>query len=167
MKRRLIILRHAKSDWASGATSDHARPLNKRGRRTAPHVGETLEGLGWVPDLILSSDSLRTRMTVQGVLEGLSVAPPPAQFTRHLYHAGVDDVRRELPTVDAALETVLLVGHNPGWESMVAWLSGRHVIMKTSDFALLEGGGSTWGDAVAEPHAWKLMQFLKGRDIAG
>lgn len=166
MKRRLIVLRHAKSAWNTGAGTDHARPLNKRGLRTAPHVGEALASLGWLPGVVLSSDSLRTRMTVEGVAVGLGRELSP-RFTRHLYHAGVDEIRRELPTVDASVETVLLVGHNPGLEAAVAWFSGQYVVMKTADCALLEGHGESWEQAVREPQTWTLKEFMRGRDLDG
>ena len=64
MAKRLLVTRHAKSSWKSGEDSDHARPLNKRGRRDAPRVAAHLVGLGWVPEQVLSSDSQRTRETL-------------------------------------------------------------------------------------------------------
>jgi len=65
MSKRLIIMRHAKSSWTSGAATDHQRPLNKRGRRDAPRIGARLQHLGWLPDLVIASDSERTRETWQ------------------------------------------------------------------------------------------------------
>ncbi|TNE89530.1 MAG: histidine phosphatase family protein [Deltaproteobacteria bacterium] len=164
MMRRIAVLRHAKSSWSSGAGTDHARPLNERGLRTAPLVGEALRDRGWVPDLILSSDSLRTQMTVEGVLRGFG-RKIPTQFTGQLYHAGVDQVRRLLPEVPDHVETVLLVGHNPGWESVVGWFSGEYVIMKTADCGLLVGQGESWERAVAEPGNFALEEFLRAREI--
>lgn len=164
MKRRLALLRHAKSSWSSGASADHARPLNERGRRTAPLVGEWLAREGWAPDHVLSSDSLRTRMTVEGVLEGLG-RPVPTTFTGLLYHAGVDAVRRTVPELPEAHGTVLLVGHNPGWESVCAWLCGEGHGFRTGDCALLEGHGATWEEAVADPGAWTLRNFLRSRSL--
>ena len=69
MHRRLIIMRHAKSSWTSGALSDHERPLNARGIRDAPRVGAALVKRGWLPQLVLSSDSERTRETFAGMSE--------------------------------------------------------------------------------------------------
>ena len=45
MGKRIIIMRHAKSSWTSGASTDHLRPLNKRGRRDAPRIGARLQEL--------------------------------------------------------------------------------------------------------------------------
>ncbi len=77
MTMRLIIMRHAKSDWNSGAASDHARPLNKRGRRDAPRVANRLGELGWQPDYVISSDSRRTRETLELMLPHLNHGSDP------------------------------------------------------------------------------------------
>ena len=72
MTRRLILMRHAKSDWGTG-DDDHDRPLNARGRGDAPRVGEALRELGWVPDLVVLSDSART--TVRSWLTKTKAVP--------------------------------------------------------------------------------------------
>ena len=82
--RRLIVMRHAKSSWASGAQSDHQRPLNDRGRCDAPRVATALVDANWLPDLILSSDAQRTRETY----DGMAVSFPgeiPVQFLSSFY----------------------------------------------------------------------------------
>jgi phosphohistidine phosphatase len=89
-KRRLILLRHAKSDWHAGADSDHERPLSARGRDDAPRVGERLSELGWVPEVVWSSDATRTRQTwdrMQPALSAALPARPEVVFTPDLYLA--------------------------------------------------------------------------------
>ena len=66
MRRRLIVLRHAKSAWDTDAATDHERPLNKRGRRDALRVAEKIAKLGWQPEQVISSDAERTRETWKG-----------------------------------------------------------------------------------------------------
>ena len=68
-KPRLILLRHAKSDWYSGALSDHDRPLNGRGMRDAPRVGRWIDANGYTPTVVLCSSALRTRQTLDGVAD--------------------------------------------------------------------------------------------------
>ena len=60
---RLILMRHAKSSWTEVGLTDHQRPLNARGRRDAPRMAAALHDLDMAPDLVLSSDSVRTRAT--------------------------------------------------------------------------------------------------------
>ncbi len=103
----LILTRHAKSAWNTDAPSDHARPLNKRGRRSAGALGQWLRDQELLPDQLLSSSAQRTRETWE--LMELEAA---ATFTERLYHATPEiilDVLRE-----ATKPTVLLLGHNPG-----------------------------------------------------
>ena len=164
MERRLVVMRHAKSSWSSGAPTDHARPLNKRGRRDAPKVGEFLATTGWAPDLVLSSDSLRTRETWECLEPTLGAVDPI--FLGTLYHAGIDALRREIPDrATDAHQTVLVLGHNPGWENAVNWLTGRPTRLKTADAALLVGEGPTWAEALAEPMGWTMARFVRSRAL--
>ena len=103
----LILTRHAKSAWNTDAPSDHARPLNKRGRRSAGALGQWLRDQDLCPDQVLSSSAQRTRETWE--LMELEAA---TTFTERLYHATPEiilDVLRE-----ANRPTVLLLAHNPG-----------------------------------------------------
>ena len=162
MRRRLIVMRHAKSSWDSDAQQDHARPLNNRGRRDVPRVAERLVELAWVPQYVLSSDSQRTRETcsllVQSWEEGIEV-----ECLQSLYHAGVASLKQELPRISDEVEMLLVVGHNPGWEEVVRQLSGEVVTMKTATAALLEGECENWADAFRNP--WSLSDVIYPRDL--
>ena len=59
---RLLLLRHAKSDWPDGV-DDHDRPLAERGRRAGPLMARYMTGEGLIPDLALISTARRTRET--------------------------------------------------------------------------------------------------------
>ncbi len=164
MHRRLIVMRHAKSSWSSEAVTDHERPLNDRGRRDAPNVGVRLVQLRWHPEWVLSSDSLRTRETFGGMLEAFD-EEPPVHFTRALYHAGIAEVRREAFLVPDEIQTLLLLGHNPGWEEIVSVLAAEDVILKTASAALLEGPRDSWSGALRGHAGWQLKDVLLARDL--
>ena len=100
-------MRHAKSDW-SAQGDDHARPLNKRGVKSAPAMGNWLREEGWTPGEVLCSTATRTRQT----LDLLGLADTPTRFERGLYLAEAGDMIALLQTAEA--DTVLLVGHNHG-----------------------------------------------------
>lgn len=104
--RRLILMRHAKSDWQSGV-EDHDRPLNERGRKSAKLLGRWLRDAGYQPDAALISSAMRTVETF-GRLD-LDCA---VRTTRELYLADVEQMLTELRGETA--ETVLMLGHNPG-----------------------------------------------------
>ena len=105
--KTLILMRHAKSDWTSGIDSDHARPLNPRGRASALALGDWLRDKSWLPDEVLCSSALRTRETLEGL--GLEA---PVRFLDVLYHAGPEVMQETLKAAQG--DTVLLIGHNPG-----------------------------------------------------
>src|SRR5260370_42359004 len=128
--KRLIVQRHAKSDWEAGATSDHERPLNERGRREAPSVGARLVELSAVPELALVSDATRTRETWDRI-KG-SFARTKMELEPSFYLAGLDAVRERVARVDDEIETVLVLGHNPGWEELASALAGKRVELKTA-----------------------------------
>ena len=163
MTRRLIVMRHAKSSWDSAARSDHDRVLSGRGRRDAPRVGAALVEGGWIPDLVLSSDSQRTRET----FAGLSKAFPSkveACFLPSFYHDGPGAVQAELPGVPEHVACLLVLGHNPGWESLVEWLSGEDIVMKTATAALLAMDLGDWSESI-QPGKWNLKGVIYPREL--
>ncbi|KAG8494343.1 hypothetical protein CXB51_012087 [Gossypium anomalum] len=112
--RRLILLRHAKSSWQHPSLRDHDRPLSKTGRVDAVAVSRKLERMGWIPQLILCSDALRTRETLnimqeeaRGFLEAevhfissyYSIAAMDGQTAEHLQRTICQYSRDELFTI--------------------------------------------------------------------
>jgi phosphohistidine phosphatase len=161
--RYLTVMRHAKSAWSAGFTNDHARPLNARGRRDAPRIAAELVQRQWEPELVLGSDSARTRETWARMADQLPEAA--ACFTPELYHAGVDPVRRLLQALPSNRTRVLLLGHNPGFEDVVDWLAGHTVRLTTANAALLQAEGPSWADAL-EPGAWTLHTVLRPKELS-
>ena len=109
--RRLILLRHAKSDWPD--VPDQDRPLAKRGQRDAPVIGRWLRDHGYQPDTVICSAARRTRQTWELVARELG-GSPSVTFEPRAYAANAMTLLylvRELP---AASRAALLVGHNPG-----------------------------------------------------
>jgi phosphohistidine phosphatase len=109
--RRLVLLRHAKSDWPD--VPDRDRPLAKRGRRDAPVIGRWLREQGYVPDTVVCSVARRTRQTWELLAPELG-GSPSVRFEPRAYAASAMTLLylvRELP---AQSLTALLIGHNPG-----------------------------------------------------
>jgi phosphohistidine phosphatase len=162
--KRLVVMRHAKSDWSSGAKTDHARPLNERGRREAPITAARLAELGWAPERVCSSDSQRTRETLELALPHWPDAV--VSFHHELYFAGAEVVRELGASQPDELSTWLVLGHNPGWEELVEELSGRSIALKTSCAALLVSDARTWAGAFAPDRGWQLQGVLSPKDRA-
>jgi len=127
MPRELLILRHAKSDWESGAASDFDRPLAKRGEKDAPRVGEWLYREGIVPDLVISSPAERARQTALEVCKSMDYKKKEIVWDGHIYAAGVEDLLAVLARCPSDASTVLLIGHNPGLEDLLLFLAGDEV----------------------------------------
>lgn len=147
-ERTLILLRHAKSDW-SGEPADMARPLSNRGRRQAPEAGRWLATSIDRIDLAVVSPANRAHSTWDLVSAELEL-PPPARIDRRVYAASDSDLLALVRELSDDVDTVLLVGHNPGIEDLVSLLTGESVAMPTSAIAVIEMTGS-WSTAGHSP----------------
>jgi len=165
--KRLILLRHAKSSWKSDAASDHERPLNGRGRHDAPRIGQELDNRGWWPEQIFSSDSVRTRQTVDRLFEHRSATADetPIDFLPDLYHGSVADCTSAIAAADRLTQTLMLVGHNPGMEDLYHWLVGEGETITTCNAALLHVAAESWEDAAAMPGEWLCEQILRPKEL--
>jgi phosphohistidine phosphatase len=113
--KTLTILRHAKSSWQDSSLADHDRPLNKRGQRDAPVMGERTQQAGIRPSLILSSPAVRAWTTAKLVAKEISYPIEFLQRDERLYHAGVRRIIEVLAEQDVAFNSIMIVGHNPGF----------------------------------------------------
>ncbi|MET7294623.1 histidine phosphatase family protein [Streptomyces griseoloalbus] len=151
--RRLVVLRHAKSAWPEGV-ADHERPLAPRGRRDAPAAGRALAEADCLPGLALCSTAVRARRTWE-LAAAQWGTPPPVRHDRRLYHAGVPELLAVVHEVPGEVETLLLIGHNPGLEALVLTLAGDGLDdtldrvrekFPTSAIAVLSWRGADWRD---------------------
>ncbi len=119
----LLIMRHGKSDWHQDRP-DFDRPLNRRGERDARAMGEWLAGQSPRPARILASPARRARQTAEAVAAALALPPAALACRDALYLADRATLLRELSPALAESDTpLLLVGHNPGLDELVAWLA--------------------------------------------
>jgi phosphohistidine phosphatase len=163
--KRLLILRHAKSSWADTSMDDWQRPLNDRGLRDAPRVGDLLRNRSLVPDLIITSDAVRARTTAQAVAKA-------AGYTRDLvvepslYHATPDEVIAILNSAPDAARSVMIVGHNPGLEGVVEQLTGESLGLVTAALVQIAVPIESWsvldGTAAASVvDTWRPKDLLE------
>lgn len=120
---RLILTRHAKSDWDDPTLPDHDRPLNARGRRSAKALGDWLASRGYDPEEVLCSSSRRTRETWDCVTQAVFETRPELRIEPALYHAAPEMMLRVLRTATAP--TVMMIGHNPGIAAFAGMLPAR------------------------------------------
>ena len=142
--KTLLILRHAKSSWEDSSLDDHERPLNPRGKKDAPRIAELAREEGLAPDLIVSSDAVRAQLTAAAMADatgGRMVLDP------RLYHATAADIIALVPTVvrDPA-GTVMIVGHNPGLEELIAQLTGEWEPLPTAALVQIDLPIARWSE---------------------
>jgi phosphohistidine phosphatase len=120
--KTLTLLRHAKSSWKNPGLIDHDRPLNKRGKRDVPLMGERIQMAGIRPSLILSSTAVRAWRTAKGIAKEISYPREFLQREQRLYHAGVNRILDVLAQQDDAFNSIMIVGHNPGLTDFANYL---------------------------------------------
>jgi phosphohistidine phosphatase len=160
-RRRLLLLRHAKSSWDDDSLPDHERPLNKRGRRDAPRVGDWLKKTDRVPQCILSSTARRARKTARIAAEHCGF-DGRLLLLPELYLAAPGDFLNVLATVPDTIRTVLLVGHNPGMEDFASEICGQSLVMPTAALADIDLGDLAWKELSLEPRG-RLIELWTPR----
>lgn len=170
--RRLMLLRHAKSDWPHGV-SDHERPLAPRGEDAAPRMAAYMAAEHLVPDLALVSPARRTAetwaLTAPAFDEKIA-----ARREARLYEARTDTLMGLVRETPAAVATLLLVGHNPGLEVLAKRLAGhgdRYAFARlkqkfpTAALAVIDFAAEDWRE-VAEGGG-RLDRFMTPKMLGG
>ncbi len=169
---RVMLLRHAKSDWSQGA-GDQERPLNERGRDAAPKIGRYIAQAQTVPDLILCSTAQRTRQTCDLVTAAFSKTPETV-YEEELYLAESSTIIDFVRAAPDNIRRVMIIGHNPGIHQAAADLTGSgnakdraalSARFPTAALALIDFASGGWADI--RPHAGKLDRFITPRLLSG
>lgn len=141
----LSIVRHAKSSWKDPDLPDFERPLNKRGERDGPALGERLAARQARPDHIVSSPALRALRTARLVAASVGYDPGRVHTIEALYLASAAGLLQTIRQFDDAWERVMLFGHNPGLTDLVNLLADCGLEnLPTCGVAELELGVSSW-----------------------
>ena len=169
--RRLMLLRHAKSDWASPGLRDHDRPLNPRGREAAAKMGTYMVRHALVPDLIVASTAKRVTQTLDVLLPAFEEAPKIVSEAV-VYQGGASallDIVKETPR---AVHSLLMVGHNPAFAEFAALLiasgevEARQRLLEkfpTGALAVIDFPLDDWGKL--HPRAGRLDRFVVPRTL--
>lgn len=170
---RLILMRHAKSDWGNDGSSDHDRKLNDRGRRDAPRIADWAADQGYQPDLILCSSATRTRQTADLMVDQWDL--PTAVFVSKRLYLGSpaqifsvvhDDSVFPGANAENTPRTVLVLAHNPGISEAAGWLMSQMVAMSTAALAVFDFEGPDW-TAPMTPQTTRFVGAIKPKAITG
>jgi phosphohistidine phosphatase len=122
-KNRLIIMRHAKSDWSEVNTSDFDRSLTARGREAAQLMGKWLKHKEYGIDRVICSPALRAKQTCQLVAAQLDMPQDNVFWEAGIYDASLSDLATVVEQYSEGIHTLLLIGHNPGLNQLLCYLS--------------------------------------------
>ena len=142
--KTLILIRHAKSSWDDMALGDKDRPLNDRGKRDAPKVGERLAKRHARPDLILSSPATRALATAQIIAEKLDYKGSNIVVNDRLYAVEADELLDVIRQIDDGAESVMLIGHNPELSELAHRLSSKITHLPTCAVAEFTFDSKSW-----------------------
>jgi phosphohistidine phosphatase len=162
--KRLFLLRHAKSSWEDPQLDDHDRPLAPRGLRAGKLLAEHMRGEGIRPALVLCSSARRARETLAALdVDG------EVQVEAALYGASADRLLERLRGVPAAVQSTMLIGHNPGIQSLAVSLASRGAQVArvqrkfpTGALATLDFAGD-WIEL--RPGSAELADFVRPKDV--
>lgn len=161
--KTLLILRHAKSSWKKPGSADHERPLNKRGKRDAPRMGQLVEQEDLVPDLIVTSTAKRALVTAEVVAEN-SGYEGEVRLERSFYMGDPEaylEVLRQLPD---EIQTVMVVGHNPGLEELLEELVMEPDRLPTAALARVDLPIQSWQELDDEV-VGELVNLWRPREL--
>ncbi len=160
--KTLLLLRHAKSSWKDTDARDFDRPLNQRGLKAAPAVGNLMRKRKLEPKLVLSSPAERARQTIQSVLESARLKTE-LRYDERIYEATGARLLEIVAQIDDDANIAMLVGHNPGLEELLATLTGEARTLPTAALACIELEIEKWGKARAD--AGRLEWLVKPKEL--
>jgi phosphohistidine phosphatase len=154
--RRLMLLRHAKTETDAPSGKDFDRRLDDRGRHDAALIGGWLNSHPPHPDMVCVSTAMRTRQTWDLVSAAMPSNKPTVEHVEELYGAGLEELIAVIR--DAAVQDprrLMLIGHNPGLHEMALGLikdgdyDGRKALsdnLPTGSVAIIDFAVDSWND---------------------
>ena len=177
MTNRLLLMRHAKSDWKDGL-SDKERPLNSRGKATAPMMANWVFEHDCLPNLVVCSGAIRTQQTLELMMHqwttirktNPSLVLPQMSIDDSLYlasHAHILSIAQSRTTENESRACIMMLGHNSGMEVLASKLSGCHVVMPTGAIAILVPSSTDgeWPDDWQDAKMWNWRGLVKPREL--
>jgi len=143
----LYLVRHAKSSWKDQSLADRDRPLNKRGERASPDMGQRMAAQGHKPDLIISSPANRAISTARNIARELGIEEFDIITEDDLYFSGAGGMLRVLERLNNRYNKVMMVGHNPTITHVMNILGNTNIWnMPTCAIAVIGFDITFWAD---------------------
>ena len=167
MRRRLTLLRHAKSSWDDDGLADRDRPLNQRGVRDAPLMGQRLKARGARPTLMVTSPAVRARQTAQIIAREIGYPQEFLQREEELYLASPEQILAVLARQESSFRDVIVCGHNPGLTELANRLTGAGIDnVPTTGLVVLGLEVGSWSDLDGTRGELLLFDYPRRYSIA-
>jgi phosphohistidine phosphatase len=160
--KTLVLLRHGKAQ-ADSPEGDHARELNKRGRRQAAAMGRYIGREIGIPDAIITSDAARAEITAEIAAEAMGYVGD-LTLVPQIYEADVNTLLAVVRSILDNVDSALVVGHNPGFEEVAAALAGideDDVLLPTAAYAHITFDADSWDGARKGTGRWEGIMTPK------
>ena len=145
MNKKLLLIRHAKSDWADASLSDFNRPLNSRGLRDSVEMAQRIDMQKLVPEKLISSPALRAATTCQLMAQNWKKEIKEIVFDAKIYEANVQQLLNIVNGFDDTDDYVALFGHNNGITDFAVYLTDADLFnIPTCGVALIEFPFNSW-----------------------
>ena len=145
--KNLFLTRHAKSSWSNPGLADIDRPLNERGKKTAPFMGKLIVDKGEKPELLISSPANRALSTAKAFGEVMGLVENDIIVNRAIYGAGAQQLLELVQNQDDLHKSIMLFGHNPTFTSFVNMLTGSDIMnVVTCGVVRIDFEYSSWAD---------------------
>ena len=160
--RTLYLLRHAKSSWKDVTLPDFDRPLKDRGRKAAKRIGKHLTREKLSEPLVVCSPAVRTRETADLVLKNAHLRVE-VRFEERIYEASLRDLVEVVSEIPDDKQVAIMIGHNPGFEELLAYLTGEGRRMPTAALAKIKFDVESWKDIKEDQGT--LEWFITPREL--
>ena len=158
MTKRIILVRHGKSDWADSGMTDFDRPLNHRGHKCAVEMAERISRKQLIPQLIVSSPAKRAFTTAQHFSEVWKMSAAEIQQEPSIYEANVTALLHVLNGLDNSYSNIALFGHNPGLTDFANYLADANIYnMPTAGIVVIDFPFDDW--SMISEHTGTLFLF--------
>jgi phosphohistidine phosphatase len=159
----VYLVRHAKSSWADPSLSDKERPLNKRGRRSAPDMGQRMAAQGHKPDIIVASPAKRANSTARIIASQIGYDESDIITDADLYFKGSRAMQDVLAGLDDRYQSAMIVGHNPTMTDLMNTLGNTYIFnMPTCAIAVIGFDMASWSDLYTTDGALLGYDYPKG-----
>jgi len=159
----LTLIRHAKSDWDNDLY-DFDRPLNERGERDAPIMGEYVAANLPKPDLIISSPAVRAARTAEIFAEKTNYPIDKIEYVDELYLCSISEYIEVLLDQNPKINHIFVISHNPGTTGFANLLTGE-IMEDVPTCAVINISLDLYKWADIEPDTGKILKYFTPKNI--